>query len=878
MARMDTDAPDWAADSDSSMDLDPDGGERANASEDEVAVIYDAFDMERREFGDATPGDAWLSEAATDDDHLDARAPLPPAPYAVGVVVPDDSGHCIMPDGHDEHAAILVIRPQGAGAGTGAAPFKALPQSSVLSISHFVVPKAKAAYLKGEPLSNNSHFARYIVPLVIVAIIGRVFKASQLRLYFDVCAVRTYEKSRAPQLADTDTFQSSLPPTELVQQFSRDVTERNCRLINRVAIACDRASRFWNVCAGAGASMMTTLCHTLWYITSGYSLEYYRHWTHCAQLLAVDFTGVRPEWYHSHYEKVAVGGALDNVLHDGYLASVYRIYALRQRRPLVMGGANVFAAPKYVQVRDCHQTAPSYGDYEHTHSFNQGEYWRAARYEWCIPLTYTPQWTYTEFDKSVPAAIFCYVNAKRLAGETGAIMTDAHYATSFGLLWRSDAVQMVAKARHFLNECRFHRFTNSDDACYYDDDMLRKAGVRPEDRQDVRQPGSNHKLVHDHYMAGRMNAHHYFTYGIDEILAGVGLGYMTADTPFRPAFPDGESDAALSCYRKKCSEGCDELPTLRAEHTAHHDEVAVNNPTNELSKIRFDNSNRGELKAGSMLADSVVLTMHFGWGFDRLQVWSIAGERRLYDLTRDRGRCGSIKLSQTAFAFFFPHLENRHNVWGYRAFPSPGGERSFEVVPPADYEAVAGRFIEFFGPGPVAGKDKSRWLSFKSGRNRVVPNMHDTVFEKLDPRLILVLADRIDPALENLGDNFFANIPTRQRRLQEAVAIFAAWQSNMSVARFGKMRRLQKSQQLEARQKQGWLQQEQRIGGRTVGVGGGGVGRGVEEQGVGGGVGRGVEEQRVGGDRGVIRRGGAFTAAVGATALAVLIGTIVQGA
>ena len=719
-------------------------GDRVDAGSTEVHIVQDSLREESFVFG--------LPDPVELDDRSDDPVDLPQLVLTVDMSsnVGDIEVADLADDGHDLAPSairvIKLIKPTGVSPNAARLP-NALPNASLLSLSHFLVESAEKMYVEGAPLSVNHHFKRYIAPLVIVAALNRFFKMSQMRMYFDVCAVRSYESIATPFLGEKDAFQYVLAPVGIAQQFSEKVNMENALLTNYIAFACKKATEFWNACHAEGFTFATTLCNTLWYISSGYRADYQKHWNSCSQLLAVDFTTVKPEWYTNHHKNLVVGATGDRVLWNGYLGSVFRIFSMRQRGPMTLGDKDLYPAPRCIQVRDCHQTAPSYGDIAHTMDFATQEYWKDARYEWCIPLTYAPMWAYTEFDKVVPSPIFCYVNAKRLDGETGMIMPDDHYYKSFGLLWRDDAVAIISAARHYRDECRFGSFVDPGNKCYYDDAKLAAAGVSAADREAIKNPGAEHKSVHDHYMKDLLEDHRYFDYGIDEILISVGLGYFTSKTEFKPAFPDADTDALLKCFRGGLS--CDALPLFDKGHRDYHDAVAVGDPSNELSRLRFENSTNND-----MLKESVILTLNYGWSFGKYHIWSLAGKDRMTDMALKPNNNGIVKLSQSSFSFFFPHNENKYNAWAYRAYPTVDNEKAFETIDNHHHDKVVADIVYFLTFGNLEDPRNFNMLT------------------NVSPYLFQALGDRIDAELVKVDDDFFNNLHTKERRLDEALAIF----------------------------------------------------------------------------------------------------------
>jgi hypothetical protein len=720
-------------------------GDRVDAGQTEIRTVQDSLNEEAFVFGLPDPADL---DRRTDDPvdlpRLASAVDMTSKVANVEVADLTDDGHDLAP--FDVGGVVKLIKPAGVAPNDAVLP-NSLPNDSLLSLSHFLVESAEKMYIEGKPLSVNHHFKRYIAPLVIVAALNRFFKLSQMRMYFDVCAVRSYERIATPFLGEKDAFQYVLAPVGIAQQFSEKVNMENAGLTNYIAYACKKVTEFWNACHAEGFTFAATLCNTLWFVSSGYRADYQDHWNSCSQLLAVDFTAVKPEWYANHHKNLVVGAAGDRVLWNGYLGSVYRIFSMRQRGPMTLGDKELFPAPRCIQVRDCHQTAPSYGDIAHTRDFATQEYWKGARYEWCIPLTYTPMWAYTEFDKAVPSPIFCYVNAKRLDGETGMIMPDDHYYKSFGLLWRDDAVDIISAARHYRDECRFGSFVDPGNRCYYDDAKLEAAGLSESDRHAIMYPGEEHQTVHDHYMTSLSDEHRYFDYGIDEILISVGLGYFTSKTEFKPAFPDADTDAVLKCFREGLS--CDAMPLLDKGHRDYHDAVAVGDPANELSRLRFENSTDN-----TMMKESVILTLNFGWSFGKYHIWSSAGKDRLTDMAINPSPNGIVKLSQSAFSFFFPHNENKYNAWAYRAYPTVDNEKAFETIDNHNHDKVVEDIVYFLRFGDL---DDPRNIN---------------TLTNVSPYLFQVLGDRIDAELVKIDDDFFSNLNTKERRLEEALGVF----------------------------------------------------------------------------------------------------------
>lgn len=693
--------------------------------------IYDSFRRQKIAAVDTSA----VAHDAEDEPRLSMSVAAPSE--SLEVVQPTDGGHALIADERLNNLIIQYITPGGTS--RDAPPFTPLPPDSLLSLSHFVVDGVKPKYASAEPMSDDTHFKRYLKTLVVMVALTRFFRKSSVRIYFDLCSHNFYSSCKTPFL--DSGFDAMLAPVDNMNQFSDEATQKNVALTNYLHKAMIKVNAFWNDCHAQGCSLACTLYNTIWYVSSGYHPEYARHWSHCAQLLVVDFTRTNPEWYQNHYAGKPIGGGDDNILWNGYLGSVYRLFSMRQSRPMTLPDGTTIPGPEFIQIRDCHQTATSYGDIEHTEYFNNGDHCAKARYEFHIPLLYTPLWAYTEFDKSVPSPIMCYVNGKRLKSQAGAgmIMPDSHYAASIGYLWRPDAISVLAEHRHFRDECRFGMFNDVNSKCYVDKRAMKSLIGSDASRYKVAYATTEHKIVHDSYIKSMADAHRYFDYGIDEILLSIGTGYFTSDTVFKPAF-EGQ-DAVIECLQGSNDPVCDTLPLLSKEHRAYHDNHFPPDP-NPLSRQRISTSQRVRPVPGSMLDSAVLLTMPYGWG-----------------ILNNEAIGTSIRADRTSYGFFFPHSENKHNMWTVK--PNLDNlNKVFPHVPETMNKALIDALFSF--------------LEGEADREMI-----EAMLETLSPERMIILVGLVADKMKDVKDGFFDQMPYKQQRVQKMTEIFLAEQSNM---------------------------------------------------------------------------------------------------
>jgi hypothetical protein len=141
--------------------------------------------------------------------------------------------------------------------------------------------------------------------------------------------------------------------------------------------------------------------------------------------------------------------------------------------------------------------------------------------------------------------------------------------------------------------------------------------------------------------------------------------------------------------------------------------------------------------------------MQFGWSFERTAIWSLSGKKRFENLTTS-SMCGidsPIQLDKTAFGFFFPHFQNKYNIWAYRAV-GPSEHMVYPIMEAKAYPYVVQTIMNAV---------------------RDLPN--DDAILQIDPGLVYVVQDALDAEIMAMNDDYFSNIPTRERRMQEVATI-----------------------------------------------------------------------------------------------------------
>lgn len=396
------------------------------------------------------------------------------------VVVPlQDHGHDVLPAGTrnaDKNGGIVsIVAPTGVPlASSGASTPNPMRTEHLLTLSHFLQTGAAQKYL--DISERKKTVARYFVPMVLSAVLARELGFG-FRMYFDK---HTLDFLHMITARETDFLQVLPEPGS----YDLGDAERDAKTDALLAVVRGQlliVQEKWKEFAGS-FNMADAMCHVLWYVMSGYDNNYVRNWHLSAQLLVVDVSEARPDWH----ETVAVGGNRYVFLKDdGYLASVWRLLAMRQKRDIrqTINGVEVnYPRPRSIHIRDPHTNAPSFGDYQHSVvDFFQRH--PSKSYEWCIsPGIYTQPWgNFGNVNSHIP--ICCAVNGK-VVGQDPCIMSDDDYADSVGKLWDDDFVETLRKHRKYRAKTLYQM-------------LMGRGGVKTE------------KV---------------FDYGIDEILLTMGTG------------------------------------------------------------------------------------------------------------------------------------------------------------------------------------------------------------------------------------------------------------------------------------------------------------------------------------------------------------------
>ena len=189
--------------------------------------------------------------------------------------------------------------------------------------------------------------------------------------------------------------------------------------------------------------------------------------------------------------------------------------------------------PTGYRCRDAHAATPSKGDIQHVEKFMSSKY----RYEWCVPIGYTPEWAAMS-DDLVPSPGCGFINAKCLGNDkTEMIMPNEDYEYCTGMLFD----------RTKMNIIKDHR------------------------RYKVPQDGVDGK---------------YLIYGIDEVLLAVATGFLPR-SEFTATHPD---DYVTMIYQKKCENSHNDIKSA---------DVATYSEYNELAKLR-DRSNNSVVENSTM--------------------------------------------------------------------------------------------------------------------------------------------------------------------------------------------------------------------------------------------------------------------------------------
>jgi hypothetical protein len=374
----------------------------------------------------------------------------------------------------------------------------------IMSMSLFVTTDAIADYVAS---GGGEHYQKYVVPLIIFAVLTKQLGLG-LRLYLDACTYRFWKDIDAPGC----DMAAILLDDNAYDMKDRVTEENNARLHAEIKPKVSQLQRLWDDLVASKTSLADALCVTLWNTMNDSNVTYIKKWSTSAQLFTVDLKTVRPSWYEMIHNTINSDDTVHDVLvEQGFLASVYRLFSMRQYDAIneTIDGVNVkIPVPRSIHVRDAHTTPPSYGDIAHIDHFDT----LPQSYEWIItPPSYRVSWA-----SFTPTAMFTpicnYVNAKQIA-DRKCIMSDDEYYSSVGMVWDDTVIQEIAACRGY------------------------------DGRKPVAQPAP-------------------FAYGIDEILITFALGYV--DKIRSPLSTDPIADCFNSV--SPCGPFPDKTPRTLPEH------------------------------------------------------------------------------------------------------------------------------------------------------------------------------------------------------------------------------------------------------------------------------------------------------------------------
>ena len=404
------------------------------------------------------------------------------------------------------------------------------PKNQITSLAYFVPETFSKMYLTGITPSNADHLGahvyKYMKPLFMLLTLNTKFNKSVVRLYFDNCSYNILKKSKC---FDVNWTQLILPKIEDVNQFDESISKYNTSLYSHVYETMTKVNNMWKKYVKANVSVMDAMACVIWFLTSGQDINFLESWSQSAQIFVVDVKNCRPEW-------IINNDGNDYLIHNGYIASCYRLFGMRQYDDITFehNGLQVrWGKPTGYRCRDAHAATPSKGDIQHVEKFMSSKY----RYEWCVPIGYTPEWAAMS-DDPVPSPGCGFINAKCLGNDkTEMIMPNEDYEYCTGMLFD----------RTKMNIIKDHR------------------------RYKVPQDGVDGK---------------YLIYGIDEVLLAVATGFLPR-SEFTATHPD---DYVTMIYQKKCENSHNDIKSA---------DVATYSEYNELAKLR-DRSNNSVVENSTM--------------------------------------------------------------------------------------------------------------------------------------------------------------------------------------------------------------------------------------------------------------------------------------
>ena len=321
----------------------------------------------------------------------------------------------------------------------------AMNVDNILTLSFFLPSRDASKYATGK---YSEHLNKYIIPQIICSLIAAHLKLG-VRLYLDSCSYKFLSTILVPGV----TLEALFPNTHTVNLLDHTVEQKYIQLAEVIRAKVSKLQQFWDNLVEMRASVADAMCICFWHCTTTLQSEdfmnattrdYMRSWNHGAQVFTVDISNVRPDWY----KQISLNGIYHKFLiHNGYLASVYRLFVMRQdgciSEEIDDTSVNI-PVPKSIHIRDAHATIPSFGDIDHIDMFMKSQY----TYEWVfIPTKYIVSWA-SVTKKALHTPICCYVNAK-LTGENKCIMPDEDYQYSIGLIWDDNILEKIGSVRGY---------------------------------------------------------------------------------------------------------------------------------------------------------------------------------------------------------------------------------------------------------------------------------------------------------------------------------------------------------------------------------------------------------------------------------------------
>jgi hypothetical protein len=524
--------------------------------------------------------------------------------YMTKIVKLADHGHDVVR--HPNNKDLIHLVCPTALARTPPVPQASRPPpmnaSNVLSLSNFLSTGLINSFVV--PATRDNSTKKYFGPVILALMIGR-HVGFGARMYFDKYS---YDFWRLVKCAPVD-FRYCLNAGDYNLQDEQTTRDTDALMVALKTEYYPKIEALWARFVAQRWSVADAFTHMLWYIMSGYDENYVHNWQASAQVFVVDLMPVRPEWH----ESIQVSLKEDDwqqfwntkkketryrfPIHGGYVASVYRMYAARQSRDInaTIDGVDVLIRmPTSIHIRDAHATCPNSGDFKHAvEDFSRIP---GKAYEWCItPAVYQADWAnfnvprFRQGSGKSHTPIFCYVNAKRTTPE-GPIMNDEDYYSSFGLMW--DRKMMYA-----VTLFRWERMTHRSNA------------------EHAKNKGCN------------------LYYGIDEILATLGTGYINVapnvgGDPWSQCFNDPACRSAHSQLRSVKPFSAEEIKKNPLMQHAHR-------PRN------------------SIMEKSIVLPIVFLWngGF-----WNnrVGLDRSTGEYNKERMARESVSFANMEAKYFFP--------------------------------------------------------------------------------------------------------------------------------------------------------------------------------------------------------------------------------